>query len=173
MFSYHSVTGELGVGLEDAVRGGVVASGVHGIGAGLVQGRGETHVPGLVAGDGDLTHGCYEFSTTRALETEGDRRPRVMITQRQLTLGKLRGGKRGRKEWRRQGEMEGNGERVSSFHIKLLRLGATIHKGQAKKHLIVSLDQVRHRRQRQSNRWPPVIHETLANPNPKRTPFSV
>jgi hypothetical protein len=48
--------------LEDAVRGRVIASGVHGIGASFVQRRGEAHIACGPAGDGDIiSHGDGVF----------------------------------------------------------------------------------------------------------------
>ena len=47
-----------GVGLENAVGGRVVASGVHGIRTRLVQRGGKPDIPGGPAGDGDFGHGC-------------------------------------------------------------------------------------------------------------------
>lgn len=55
--AYHAMSGEFGVSLEDAVCGGVVASGVHGVGAGTVQGGREPDIAGLPAGNGNLSHG--------------------------------------------------------------------------------------------------------------------
>ncbi len=42
--------------LQNAVRGGVVTSGVHGVGAGLVQGRRKPHIARGPTGDGDFGH---------------------------------------------------------------------------------------------------------------------
>lgn len=46
-----------GIGLEDAVGGGVVACGVHGVRARLVEGRWEAYITGDEVGDCDFTHG--------------------------------------------------------------------------------------------------------------------
>jgi hypothetical protein len=53
---YHSVTGEMRVGFQDAVCGRVVACCVHGIGACLVERGRESHIAGVPAGDGDFWH---------------------------------------------------------------------------------------------------------------------
>jgi hypothetical protein len=54
--AYHSMAGIFRVRLEDAVRGGVVASCVHGIGASLVERGGEAHIACGPTCDGDLSH---------------------------------------------------------------------------------------------------------------------
>jgi len=53
---YHSMAGELGVGLQDAVRGGVVAGCVHSVGARLVEGGWESHIARVPACDCYLCH---------------------------------------------------------------------------------------------------------------------
>lgn len=55
---YHAVAGELGVGLENAVCGGVVASCVHGIGASLVKRRRKSDITRRPASNGDFGHVC-------------------------------------------------------------------------------------------------------------------
>ena len=54
--THHSMAAEFGICLQNAVCGGVVAGRVHGIRAGLIQGRGESHVPGRPTSDSDLGH---------------------------------------------------------------------------------------------------------------------
>lgn len=44
------------VGLEDAVRSGIVASGIHGVGSRLVERCREPHVAGAEARDCDFSH---------------------------------------------------------------------------------------------------------------------
>jgi len=59
---YHAMAAEGRIRLEDAVRGRVITSGVHGIGASLVQRRGEAHIACGPAGDGDIiSHGDGVF----------------------------------------------------------------------------------------------------------------
>jgi len=47
---------EIGVGLQDAVCGRVVTGGVHGVGAGLVEGCWESHIASVPASDSDFCH---------------------------------------------------------------------------------------------------------------------
>jgi hypothetical protein len=54
--AYHAVAGELGVRLQDTVRGGIVASSVHGIRASLVEGGRESHIACVPAGDSNFCH---------------------------------------------------------------------------------------------------------------------
>lgn len=54
---YHAVAGELGIGFQDAVCGGVVACCVHGVGTCLVERGREPHIASIPTGDGDFWHG--------------------------------------------------------------------------------------------------------------------
>ncbi len=54
--TYHAVTGEIRVGLQDTVCGRVIASSVHGIRTSLVERCWESDIFGIPAGDGDFCH---------------------------------------------------------------------------------------------------------------------
>ena len=61
------MTRELRICLEDAVGRRVIACGIHGIGASLIQGRREPDVPGGPASDCDLGHRERTSSWARVL----------------------------------------------------------------------------------------------------------
>jgi hypothetical protein len=56
------MAGVIRIRLEDAVCGGVVSGCVHGIGACLVEGRWESHIASVPAGDGDFRHDAVVLS---------------------------------------------------------------------------------------------------------------
>jgi hypothetical protein len=59
---YHAVAGELGICVQGAVCGGVVASSVHGIRASLVEGGWESHIACVPTGDCNFCHAVMMLS---------------------------------------------------------------------------------------------------------------
>ena len=80
------MTGELGVGFQDAVCGGVIPCCVHGIGAGLVERGREPHIAGVPAGDDDFWHSACDYSSSFCFCSEVCRQFVEMMVNWQLKL---------------------------------------------------------------------------------------
>ena len=56
---YHAVSGELRVGLQDAVCGRVIARSIHCVGTSLVEGGGKAHIARVPASDCYFRHDVW------------------------------------------------------------------------------------------------------------------